>query len=66
MVGQLRLVDLIVSYIDVIKKDKANIGKKERVMAVHKVKDFDTWLKIFDNSEGKPTTKKIGLPDRSQ
>ncbi|MEP6615086.1 MAG: hypothetical protein ABJA57_00835 [Ginsengibacter sp.] len=51
------------SYIDVVRNDDTKIDQKERIMIVHKVKDYDTWLKAYDR-EGKETRAANGLLDR--
>ena len=51
------------SYVDVVRNDDTPIDYKDRVMVVHRVKDFDAWLKVYDR-EGKMTRATNGLVDR--
>ena len=51
------------AFIDVIRNDATPIPQKERVIVAHRVKDFDTWLKVFDR-EGKATRAAHGIVDR--
>jgi quinol monooxygenase YgiN len=51
------------SFIDVIRNDDSEIEQKDRVMIVHSVKDFDTWLKAYDK-EGMEKRAENGLLDR--
>jgi len=53
-----------VSFINIIRSDSAAPGQNDRVMVMHKVKDFDAWLKVFDG-EGKATRAGYGLQDRA-
>lgn len=53
----------IAAYMDVIRDDTSSISQDERVMVVHKVKDFDTWLKVYD-AEGMVKRAENGLVDR--
>jgi hypothetical protein len=50
-------------YVDVIRNDDTKIEQNDRIMVVHKVKDFDAWLKVYDN-EGVSTRAANGLVDR--
>lgn len=52
-----------ISYITVIRNDDSPIEQKDRLLVSHHVKDFDAWLKVFDN-EGKDTRAANGLIDR--
>ncbi len=52
------------SYADVIRNEDSKIEIKDRVMVVHRVKDFDAWLKVFDQ-EGSTTRMENGLIDRA-
>ncbi|RTL58806.1 MAG: hypothetical protein EKK37_10810 [Sphingobacteriales bacterium] len=52
-----------ISYLTVIRDDNSNIEQKDRLMVAHHVKDFDAWLKVYDN-EGKATRAANGLIDR--
>ena len=51
------------SYIDVVRSDDTKMDQKDRIMVVHKVKDFDAWLKVYD-AEGKAKRAENGLVDR--
>jgi hypothetical protein len=51
------------SFMNVIRDDNSTIPQKERMMVVHKVKDFDAWLKVYD-SEGKAVRAENGMVDR--
>ncbi len=53
----------IAAYLDVIRDDTSAIPQNERVMIVHKVKDFDTWLNVYD-AEGMMKRAENGLVDR--
>jgi len=48
---------------DVVRNDDAKIEQKERLMVIHKVKDFNAWLNVYDG-EGMKARKKYGLIDR--
>lgn len=50
-------------YINVIRNDNSVIEQKARMMITHHVKDFDAWLKVYDN-EGKTKRMEEGLIDR--
>jgi quinol monooxygenase YgiN len=50
-------------YMNVLRDDNSPIEIKDRVMVMHKVKDFDAWLKVYDQ-EGMETRKANGLIDR--
>lgn len=51
-------------YFDVVRFDDTPAEFKDRVRIVHKVKDFDAWLKVYD-AEGKETRAANGLIDRA-
>lgn len=51
------------SYYDVIRNDDAKINLRDRLMVVHRVKDFDAWLKVYDE-EGMTKRMDEGLIDR--
>lgn len=51
------------NYIDVIRSDDSKIDSKDRIMVMHKVKDFNVWLKAYD-AEGKDTRAQFGMVDR--
>ena len=53
-----------ISFMEVLRNDSSIIDQKERLIVSHKVKDFDTWLKAFEN-EGSATRKSFGLIDRA-
>lgn len=50
-------------YVDVVRFGETPL-QKGRVRIGHKVKDYDTWLKVYD-AEGKATREANGLIDRS-
>jgi hypothetical protein len=50
-------------YYDVIRNDASEIEQKDRLMVIHRVKDFDAWLKVYD-AEGIAKRKGEGLIDR--
>lgn len=51
------------AYYDVIRNDPAKIDQKDRLMVIHRVKDFDAWLKVYD-AEGTVKRMEEGLIDR--
>ena len=53
----------VVSYLNVIRDDTSTISEHNRVMIVHKVKDFDAWLKVYD-AEGVAKRAEYGIVDR--
>lgn len=53
-----------VEYVNVLRNDTANTDITDRVLVKHKVKDFDAWLKVYDN-EGMETRKSHGIIDRA-
>jgi hypothetical protein len=53
-----------ISYLEVLRNDSSTIDQKERVLVSHKVKDYNTWLKAYDN-EGVPTRLANGMIDRA-
>ena len=53
----------IVDYIHVIRIDTTETEIKDRVLVKHKVRDFDAWLKFFDE-KGMETRQSFGLIDR--
>lgn len=53
----------VFSYVDVVRNDDSVIEQKDRLMISHHVKDFDAWLKVYDD-EGKETRAANGLIDR--
>lgn len=52
-----------ISYVTVIRDDSSFTDIKERALVSYHVKDFDTWLKIYDE-KGKATREPHGLIDR--
>ena len=58
-----RTVDPKVSYVTVIRDDSSDTDIKERALVSYHVKDFDSWLKIYDE-KGKATREPHGLIDR--
>lgn len=50
--------------INTVRNDSSSTDLKDRIMIIHKVKDFDAWLKVYDN-EGMDTRKSYGLVDRA-
>jgi hypothetical protein len=54
----------VTDLVNTVRNDTSNTDIKDRVMIIHKVKDFDAWLKVFDN-EGMETRKSYGLIDRA-
>ncbi len=53
----------MVSMAEVIRNEDTKIDQQDRVMIVHHVKDFDTWLKVYD-AEGVAKRLEYGLIDR--
>ncbi|MEP7165426.1 MAG: hypothetical protein ABI741_12075 [Ferruginibacter sp.] len=53
-----------VFYVDVVWTDTSKIPQADRMRIIHKVKDFDSWKKIFD-AEGKEKRAQFGLIDRA-
>jgi hypothetical protein len=53
----------VFNYLNVVRSDTSAITQTERVMIMHKVKDYDTWLKVFDK-EGKDARVANGMVDR--
>jgi hypothetical protein len=51
-------------YVNTVRNDTSNTDIKDRILVIHKVKDFDVWLKAFDD-EGMETRKTFGLVDRA-
>ena len=51
------------SYYEVIRNDDTPIDQKDRVMVIHKVKDFDVWLKVY-NAEGTAKRMEEGFVDK--
>lgn len=58
-----RTVDPKVSYLTVIRDDTSDTEIKERALVSYQVKDFESWLKVYDE-KGKPTRGPHGLIDR--
>ena len=53
-----------VVYINTVRNDTSATDIKDRLLVSHKVKDFDAWLKIYDD-EGMEKRKSFGLVDRA-
>ncbi len=51
-------------YIQILRWDTATVQGKDRAFVSFKVKDFDTWLKVFD-AEGRDTRASNGFGDRA-
>lgn len=51
-----------VSYLNVLRDDTGHIDLTERALVSYHVKDFNTWLKMYDE-KGKSTREKHGLID---
>ena len=54
----------VIIYMNVIRDDQPNTDLKQRVIVSHHVKDFDVWLKAFDD-KGKQTRAANALIDRT-
>ena len=54
----------IVEYINTLRNDTSKTDIKDRVLVKHKVKDFDAWLKVYDD-EGMEKRKSFGIVDRA-
>lgn len=52
-----------ISYLNVLRDDSSFTDIRERALVSYHVKDFDNWLKIYDE-KGKSTREKHGLIDR--
>lgn len=53
----------VFNYIDVVRDDDSKIEQKDRVMIILRVKNFDAWLRIYDD-EGMNIRKENGFIDR--
>ena len=53
----------VFTFAEVIRNDDTKIDYPVRALIAHRVKDFDTWLEVFD-AEGMNTRKEFGLLDR--
>lgn len=53
-----------VAFANVMRNDTTSIPQNDRVMITHKVKDFDAWLKVYDN-EGRSVRAENGMLDRA-
>jgi len=51
-------------YVDIVRFEDTPAEYKDRIRVAHEVKDFDTWLKVYD-TEGKETRLANGLIDRA-
>ena len=58
-----RTIEPKFSYLNVLRDDSSYSGMKERALVSYHVKDFDAWLKVYDE-KGKATREKHGLIDR--
>jgi len=58
-----RTVEPKVSYVTIIRDDSSYTDSKERALVSYHVKDFDSWLKIYDE-KGKAAREPHGLIDR--
>jgi quinol monooxygenase YgiN len=54
----------VISYVNVLRFDSASPNQNDRLMVKHHVKDFNAWLKVFDQ-EGRATRAGYGLQDRA-
>lgn len=52
------------NFLNVTRIDSSKIDQKERLKVTHKVKDFDAWLKVYDQ-EGTAKRLEEGLIDRA-
>lgn len=53
-----------IAFAEIIRLDSSMLEIKDRVRVIHRVKDFDAWLKVYDG-EGKETRAANGIIDRS-
>lgn len=53
----------VFEYAEAIRSDDSKIDIKDRVLIKHRVKDFDAWLKVYDE-EGMKTRSENGILDR--
>jgi quinol monooxygenase YgiN len=53
-----------IDYVDVLRNDDSDIPQMERMSIKHHVKDFATWLKVYDQ-EGKEARANYGMIDRA-
>ena len=51
-------------YVDIVRFEESPAEFKDRIRVAHKVKDFDAWLKVYDE-EGGATRSAHGLIDRA-
>lgn len=51
-------------FVNTVRNDTSQTDIKDRVLVKHKVKDFDAWLKAFDE-EGMSKRKSFGVIDRA-
>ena len=52
-----------IEFAELVRYDTSTVSMRDRVIISHRVKDFDTWLKAYDN-EGRKTRREHGLVDR--
>lgn len=53
-----------IAFANVVRNDTPDIPQNDRVMITHRVKDFDAWLKVYDN-EGRSVRAANGMLDRA-
>lgn len=53
-----------IEYVNSIRNDTSKTDITDRILVKHKVKDFDAWLKVYDD-EGMDKRKTFGLVDRA-
>lgn len=54
----------VVDFANAVRNDTSHTDINDRVLVMHKVKDFDAWLKVYDD-EGMEKRKTFGLVDRA-
>jgi hypothetical protein len=52
------------SFVSIIRNDDAKTDQKDVLLVTHRVKDFNSWLKVYDD-EGMLKRREHGLVDRS-
>ena len=52
-----------ITFLDVVRDDTSSITQNDRLMVVHRVKEYDAWLKFYDG-EGTAKRAENGLVDR--
>ena len=53
-----------IEFANTIRNDTTKTDINDRILVKHKVKDFDAWLKVYDD-EGMDKRKSFGLVDRA-